>query len=1002
MSIAGWIDSLNTSNVESLIDTTLWTNMTHPTFELLRKEKIDSLNIEFQEYKHTKTGAHHYHLASDDNNNVFLVAFQTVPQDSTGVAHILEHTSLCGSQKFPVRDPFFMMTRRSLSTFMNAFTASDWTAYPFATQSEKDFDNLLQVYLDATFFPNLDPLDFAQEGHRLEFNDTADPESPLQYKGVVFNEMKGAMSSPVQRIWQDLQSALFPTNTYHYNSGGEPQDIPNLTHDQLTAFHAAHYHPSNAYFMTYGNLDAATHQAKFEAQVLQHFDYAPLELNIADEQRYTSPQVVKTRYAVDANESTQQKTHIVVGWLLDRINKLEETVDAQLLSSVLLDNSASPLRQALETTDLANAPSELCGMEDSLSEAVFVCGVEGSEAEHSDAIEQLILDVIQQVAKEGVPQSQLEAILHQTELAQREVGGGHIPYGLQMMMKLLSPTLHGADPVAVLNIDPLLQRLQEKIKDPEYIKGVAQKLLDNPHRIRLTAEPDNALAKVESDAEAERLATLQATLTDADKSAIIEATHALKERQEQEDDPSVLPCVTIADAPKTLLIPTGTQRVEDQTTVDQFAVGTNGLAYQQIITELTDIPEHLLDALPLFCECITELGAAGEDYLALQTRQAAISGGISARIAFRTDPYDTQKVKTQFILSGKALVRNHQSLTNLLQDVFTQARFDELDRIRELIAQIRAHRESTITQSGHQLAMVAASSGHTPYGQLSHRWDGLEGIRTTIALDNKLQDNDELQRFAGHLQELQTLITQSPRKFLIVSEQKTQEALTQHIHHCWQDKTNNAAVADDATSSFTPSPVHTAWVTSTQVNFCAAMFPAVPAAHADAPALTVLGHYLRNGYLHRAIREQGGAYGGGASFSADAAAFRFFSYRDPRLEETLEDFKHSVDWLNQQAQEPRQLEEAILGVISDIDKPSSPAGEAIGTYYANEHGRTSAFRNQFRQAIMQVTFEDLQRVASTYLTEENMHVSIITNSDTLAAYQSDSPRYALEAHSLTQ
>ncbi|MBL8252765.1 MAG: insulinase family protein, partial [Candidatus Competibacter sp.] len=236
--------------------------MIHPAFQHLRSHPVPALRLEFQEYRHMATGARHLHLAADDPHNAFMVAFLTVPQDSTGVAHILEHTTLCGSQRYPVRDPFFMMIRRSLNTFMNAFTSSDWTAYPFASQNKKDFNNLLDVYLDATFFPLLDERDFAQEGHRLEFVAPDDPNSELTFKGVVFNEMKGALSSSVQRLGLALQSRLFPTTTYHYNSGGDPEVIPDLTYAQLKAFHARHYHPSNAIFLTYGDIPAAEHQER--------------------------------------------------------------------------------------------------------------------------------------------------------------------------------------------------------------------------------------------------------------------------------------------------------------------------------------------------------------------------------------------------------------------------------------------------------------------------------------------------------------------------------------------------------------------------------------------------------------------------------------------------------------------------------------------------------------------------------------------------------------------
>jgi Zn-dependent M16 (insulinase) family peptidase len=254
--------------------------MTQPAFQHLRSHPIPALRLEFQEFRHRATGARHLHLAADDPHNAFMVAFLTVPQDSTGVAHILEHTALCGSRRYPVRDPFFMMIRRSLNTFMNAFTSSDWTAYPFASQNKKDFNNLLDVYLDATFFPLLDERDFAQEGHRLEFAAPDNPDSELTFKGVVFNEMKGALSSPVQRLGLALQSRLFPTTTYHHNSGGDPEAIPDLTYEQLKAFHARHYHPSNAIFLTYGDIPAAEHQERFEAGALGQFQQLQLDLAI--------------------------------------------------------------------------------------------------------------------------------------------------------------------------------------------------------------------------------------------------------------------------------------------------------------------------------------------------------------------------------------------------------------------------------------------------------------------------------------------------------------------------------------------------------------------------------------------------------------------------------------------------------------------------------------------------------------------------------------------------
>ena len=528
------------------------TNLTNSAFELLREQDIPSLKLQYQEYRHRKTGAQHIHLAADNKENVFLVALRTVPMDSTGVAHILEHTALCGSEKYPVRDPFFMMIRRSLNTFMNAFTSSDWTAYPFASQNKKDFNNLLDVYLDSVFFARLDPLDFAQEGHRLEFADANDLTSELTFKGVVYNEMKGAMSSINSTLWQTMSKYLYPTSTYHYNSGGEPADIPDLTYDQFKAFYKTHYHPSNAIFVTFGDIPAAEHQQHFEEQALSRFDKLDCHIAVNNEQRYTEPQYFEETYPYDEDEqgSTENNTHIVLSWLLGDSTDLEATMQARLLASVLLDNSGSPLQKALETTDLGTSPSPMCGLEDSQKELCFACGIEGSNPDSADEVEKLILDVLKDVADNGLPHEQVAASLHQLELSQRELSGGGYPYGLHLILTSLTSATHRGDPVALLNLDPVLDKLQQQINDPDFIKGLARDLLlNNQHRTRLVLKPDTELGHVKEQAEKDRLAAIKASLSDIEKQAIIDKAAALKERQEMEEDLEILPKVGIEDVP---------------------------------------------------------------------------------------------------------------------------------------------------------------------------------------------------------------------------------------------------------------------------------------------------------------------------------------------------------------------------------------------------------------------------------------------------------------------
>jgi len=958
--------------------------MAYHTFTEMARTDISSLKLTLEDYQHTTTGARHLHFATDDPHKVFLVAFLTVPQDSTGVAHILEHTALCGSRNFPIRDPFFMMTRRSLNTFMNAFTSGDWTAYPFATLNHQDFDNLLQVYLDAAFFPNLHALDFAQEGHRLEFATPDDPNSELVYKGVVYNEMKGAMSSPLRQLHHTIQAHLFPTTTYHYNSGGEPSDIPNLTHEQLKNFHATHYHPSNAIFMTYGDQSATELQERFEALALQHFQKLAVNLQVPDEQRYSEPQIVTGHYPLDDETNTRDKTHIVIAWLLGRNSDIQTFIHMQLISGVLLDNSASPLLHALETTELGTAPSPLCGVDESSHEMGFYCGLEGSNPEQAEAVEALIMQVLQQIATQGVPQEQVEAVLHQIELHQREVSGDGFPYGLGLMLQALTSTVHGGDPVAVLNIDPILAQLRIDCQDPQFIpKLITQHLLNNPHRVRVTVSPDPELSAQQEAAQTAKLAELKKQLSEAAQQQIMQLAADLQQRQDIQDDPEGLPKVTLADVPEELVIPEGAAGEIAGMPAMWFARGTNGLVYESIVLSLPQLSHEELQVLPILCDCLPEVGCAGQDYLQTAERQAQISGGISVQISQRGNVHEIHDLNPFVRFSSKALNRNQAAMSQLLRDTLETARFDELSRLRELIAQMRADADHRVTQRGHTIAMAAAASGLSPSASLSHRWAGAAGIQFIRQLDNKLDSDSELQQFAQQLTALRDKIIHAPRQLLVVAEAEEQTAVADSLSRIWETDSDNRIVFNAFQALPVRQSIQQAWTTTTQVNFCAKVYPTVPVAHPDAATFLVLGSFLRNGFLHPAIREKGGAYGGGAGYDGSTGTFRFYSYRDPRLVDTLTDFDNALDWLQTTAHPERTLEESILSVISSIDRPGSPAGEAITAFFNQLHGRTPEQRRTLRERVLNVQIEDLQRVAVTYLQPERANTVVLSSTQIL-------------------
>ncbi len=953
---------------------------THDAFTLVRQQHVNSLNIAVEEYTHKATGAQHIHLSPQNNGdaeNVFLVALRTVPHDSTGVAHILEHTALCGSKKYPVRDPFFMMTRRSINTFMNAFTSSDWTAYPFASLNKKDFNNLLDVYLDAVFFSRLDPLDFAQEGHRLEFSDPKDANSPLEYKGVVYNEMKGAMSSVPSQLWQGFCKYLFPSTTYHFNSGGEPEDIPDLSYEQLLAFYKTHYHPSNAIFMTYGDISAAEHQAKFEEQALKHFSALEYRISVPDEKRMHAPIRVQESYP-NSDEDLSNKTHVVIGWLLGKSTNLRDSLRAQLLSSVLLDNSASPLMLALESSDLGNAPSPMCGLDSSQKELSFLSGLAGCAEDAADKVEALIRDTLQKVAEEGIPKEDVESALHQLELHQREIGGDSYPFGLQLILTSLTNATHRGDPVGLLNIDEELAQLRKDVSDPSFLKSLVQTLiLDNQHCVRLTMVPDAKLPERKQAAEKAKLEKIKRELSEAEKQAIIDQAQALKDRQAKIDDESMLPKVTLEDVPKKENSVAGDVAKVNATKVTRYPTGTNGLIYQQAVFTLPELDANNLDLISLYSSIVTELGAGDKSYLDMQRWQAKVSGSMNAFSSIRGAVDDKHKVNGYYTFSGKALSRNHTALSELMQHIIANARFDETQRIKELISQIRVHQEQSITGNGHVLAMNAASAGTCASARLSHRLGGLAGIERIKLLDKSIQDESQLKVLSERFSSLHAAVTGGEKQMLLIAEEQQFAQCEQGLQLLCTAPT--LAEQQQFSLPTYSEIVHEAWITNTQVNFCAKSYPTVTMQHPDAAALVILGGFMRNGFLHTAVREQGGAYGGGASQDNNIGAFRFYSYRDPRLSDTLDDFDRALGWVVEEKHTAQKLEEAILGVVSSLDKSESPAGRAKRCFHAELHGRSVAQRQQFRERVLATTMDDLRRVAQTYLAPENASIAVVTS-----------------------
>lgn len=947
---------------------------------------LPELNLSAVQLRHERTGARHLHIACSDDNNLFAVTFRTPPRDSTGIAHILEHTVLCGSQHFPVRDPFFAMLKRSLSTFMNAMTASDWTMYPFSSCNRQDFANLLDIYLDAAFFPLLRERDFRQEGHRLEFADPSDPQTPLTIKGVVYNEMKGAMASPSSLLSRRLNRALYPITTYGHNSGGEPNEIPQLTHAALQAFHAEYYHPSNAWFFTYGDLPLEGHLAVIEEKVLRHFSARAVASAVPLEPLLAAPQAATESFPLDPGEETTAKTMVQVGWLTGDICDSYQRLALSLLSGLLLGTPAAPLYRALLESRLGNNLAPGTGFQDDNRTTLFAAGLQGTEPQHAAAIEQLVLDTLAAVARKGFPAERVEAALHRLEFSHREVVGNHTPYPLNLLLRLVGPWLHAEDPISPLRLDQDLARLRREVADGDFFARLIRRhLLDNPHRVRLTLAPDPELQQREEAALQEQLATRKAQLDAATCARLVAEAQELQQAQEEVEDLRVLPTLTPADIPREerVVVPASSDAG------DWFDQPTNGIGYFIAHLPTAGLPEVARPLLPIFGALLPQVGAAGSGWQALAERIEAGTGGIAAGIEILEDPHALGPFTASFELRGKALARKQPELFAILGDLCRAADFSDLERLRTVIGQVRASMENSIPGSGHSYAARAAAAGLTPVGACREEWAGLTQLRTIRALAEA--DENRLRELSSTLEQMARQLFAGVPVWGVTIEADHFATVRPELEGFLSGFTPGSAAAAAAASPFTPRPQRRGWATSLPVAHVARVVAAVPYTHADAAPLAVLAKLLRAGYLHREIREKGGAYGGLAGFDPEGGLFSLLSYRDPHIARTLRVFDDAIAWAATGRFSDEEVDQALLAVFSDLDRPLSPGGRGNREFADRRQGLTPDLRATYRQRLLTVGRSELVRVAADYLgqTQAQSAVAVIAGEDLLRRANAD-------------
>lgn len=965
-------------------------------FTVERVDSLPGINATMIRLQHQQTGARFMHLERDDDNHLFAVGFRTPPDDSTGVAHILEHTALCGSERFPVRDPFFSMLKRSLNSFMNAMTASDWTLYPFSSMNRKDFQNLLDIYLDAAFFPQLTERDFSQEGHRLEFAEMDNPQSPLEYKGVVYNEMKGAMSDPSSLLSRRMGRHLYPTTTYRHNSGGEPSDIPALTWQQLRDFHARYYHPSNSWFFSSGNLDLQQLLATVEERVLSKFKRLELDSEVPAEQPISAPLQVTEPYPLDAGEPLEKRSMAQVAWLANDINDSFERLSMTLLSSLLLGNPAAPLYKALLDSGLGANLAPGVGYHDDNRTTYFAAGLQGTDPEQLPAIEKLINETLEQVATEGFTRDRIDGAIHRLEFSNREVTGDSYPYSLLLLMRLMGPWIHGGDPLAALNFEENLDQLRKELDQGPFFENlIRRQLLENPHRVSLMLKPDTELGPQQDAATRAELDRIAQQLNDAEKQQLVEQALALKKAQEEPEDLSCLPTLELSDIPDEEAAVNVEQQQQGHVTCCWFDQPTNGIGTVSLNFGLAGLSAEQLDYLPIFSSLLTQVGAGERDYLQMAQRMEAVTGGISARTSLLDDPASLDNFIASFEVKGKALIRNCQPLFELLTDVVLAPDFSDLQRIYTVLNQLKVSLENSVPQSGHTYAARTAAACMTAIGWRREQWSGL----SQVAMIRKYADlqPDELQPLADAL-------AQIARQLFCCSQLQVAVTVEKDYFAPFQTSLEQLFAALPAIiepvglpdKPFVPEPKRRGFIWSVPVNYVTRVFRAVPFSHPDSAALTVLSKLLRAEFLHREIREKGGAYGGMASYNSEGGLFSMLSYRDPHILRTLQVYDQAIDWAVAGDFSAESVKEAILAVFSDLDKPLSPAGVGSQEFANLRQGMTLDMRNQMRQKLLAVDTAALQRVARTYLQQGQSAVSVLAGDAALREANEQLGAQALE------
>ena len=928
-------------------------------FKVTKSMPIPEVHCHLTELTHEISGAEVLHIANDDPENFFCLSFRTLPESSNGVAHILEHTVLCGSKKYPIKDPFFAMNRRSLNTFMNALTGADFTCYPAASQVEQDFYNLLDVYLDAVFHPTLSEISFSQEGYRLEFATADDPKTALQYKGVVFNEMKGALSSPTTRLVEAVNAALFPDTSYGYNSGGDPEKIPNLTYEELIAFHKNYYHPSRCLFFFSGNLPLEKHLEFISKQVLN--DVKPItQLSpIPKQPRFIKPQHKELSYPIALDEPKEDKVMLCFAWLTTSILDQLTVLMLSILDIVLMDTDASILKRELLRSGLCKQVHSLSDTE--ISEIPYGFIITGCNEKDVEALESIIFNTLQRLAHDGIELEKIETALHQLELYRSEITGDSAPHGLSLFYRSALLKQHGGNAEDGLRIHSLFDEVRQKLQEnPRCLSEVLTKyLINNKHHVRIVMRPDNGLSQVETAKELDRLETIRKTLKSTDIEKIVEHSKVLQLLQDSENAKSleILPKIHIQDVPKQARSIALTHTSLENLELFHHQTFTNKIAYATAVFSIPETPESDLWLLRLFSTLLPQMGCGLHSYQQTLELIQEHTGGIGSYLAINHDAQDARNFSPSFHLRGKCMYHKASKLFSLLFDMIAAPNFTDRDRLKELILKHYTNLQSGFTNNALKYAMNLSASGVNVAGKILQAWYGLEYFYKIKSLAKNI--DDELDALITSLNLMKEHLLTMRRPHLVLTCEQTE--LSKYIENGFEGltelpfKSSSPWKGNYSLSQLAPQ----GRIIASPVAFTSKICKSVSYCDPAAPAISLAAFLFDNLTLHKRIREQGGAYGAGAVASSMSATFSFYSYRDPNIVSTLNAFDEAVQTVIKGDFTDEDLEEAKLEIVQNLDSPIAPGSRADVAYTWFKEGKTQAMRQAYRDKVLQLQKHDI-------------------------------------------